>query len=73
MAQTSGEYFFNIEKILCIINAQKLSLFAATLSINSEQIKNKSRRDLIKVCDSQNFRRKIRRLREIRRAEVRRI
>ena len=28
------------------MNTEKLSLFAATLSINSEQIKNKSRREL---------------------------
>ena len=46
MAQTSEDCFFNIEQILCKMNAQKLSLFAATLAINSEQIKNKSRRDL---------------------------
>ena len=47
MAETSEDcLFFNIEKILRKINADKLSLFAATLSITSEQIKNKSRRDL---------------------------
>ena len=47
MAQTSEDCFFNIEQILCkIMNADKLSLFAATLSITSEQVKSKSRRDL---------------------------
>ena len=46
MAQTSKDCFFNIEQILCKMSAQKLSLFAATLAINSEQIKDKSRRDL---------------------------
>ena len=47
MAETSEDcFFFNIEQILRKINADKLSLFAATLSITSEQIKNKSRRDL---------------------------
>ena len=46
MAQTSEDCFFNIEQILCKMSAQKLSLFAATLAITSEQVKNKSRRDL---------------------------
>ena len=46
MAQTSEDCFFNIEQMLCKMNTEKLSLFAATLSINSEQIKNKSRREL---------------------------
>ena len=44
MTQTSEDCFFlNFEQIL---NAHKLSLFAAMLSINSVPIKNKSRRDL---------------------------
>ena len=46
MAQTSEDCFFNIEKILCKMNADKLSLFAATLSVTSEQMKNNSRKDL---------------------------
>ena len=36
--------FFNIEQILCKMNTEKLSLFPATLSVNSEEIKNKIRR-----------------------------
>ena len=44
MAQTSEDSFFNIEQILCKMNTEKLSLFPATLSVNSEEIKNKSRR-----------------------------
>ena len=36
MAQTSKDYFINIEQILCTINAHKLRLFAATLSTTSE-------------------------------------
>ena len=46
MAKASEDCFFNIEQILCEMNTEKWSLFAATLSINSEQIKNKSRREL---------------------------
>ena len=46
MAQTSEDCFFNIEQILCKMSAQKLSSFVTTLAINSEQITNKSRRDL---------------------------
>ena len=41
-----GRLFFNIEQVLCKINAEKLNLFTATLSITSEQIKNISRGDL---------------------------
>ena len=46
MAKASEDCFFNIEQILCKMNTEKWSLFAATLPINSEQIKNKSRREL---------------------------
>ena len=46
LAQTLEDGVFNIEQILRKMNAQKLSLFVATLSINSEQSKNKSRGDL---------------------------
>ena len=31
------------------MNEEKLSLFAATLSVTSEQIKNKNRRDLYAI------------------------
>ena len=36
MAQTSEDCFFNIEQILCKMKVDKLSLFAAMLSITSE-------------------------------------
>ena len=48
MAQTSEDFFFffNIDQLLLKMNAQKLSLFTATLLIDSEQIKNKGRKVL---------------------------
>ena len=41
--------FLNIEQIWCKTNVENLSIFAATLSITSGQIKNKRRRDLKNV------------------------